>query len=53
MRWSQRPQLSRIVLRAARSAPAAVVAHLERWAKKDYAIPSIYYTFLRDVDLRG
>ena len=28
-----RPALSRIVLRAARSAPARVAAHLERWAK--------------------
>ncbi len=32
-RQSQRRQLSRLVLRAARVAPAPVVAHLERWAK--------------------
>src|SRR5215204_2008169 len=32
-RQSQRPWLSRLVLRAARAAPATVVAHLERWAK--------------------
>src|SRR3954468_8187427 len=32
-RQSQRPWLSRSVLRAARLAPATVVAHLERWAK--------------------
>src|SRR5215217_6180291 len=31
-RQSQRPWLSRSVLRAARLAPATVVAHLERWA---------------------
>jgi hypothetical protein len=31
-RQSQRPWLSRSVLRAARLAPAMVVAHLERWA---------------------
>src|SRR5688572_29587992 len=30
----QRPWLSRLVLRAARAAPATVVAHLERSAKK-------------------
>jgi hypothetical protein len=29
-----RPWLSRLVLRAARAAPATVVAHLERWARK-------------------
>src|SRR5687767_4173550 len=32
-RQSQRPWLSRLVLRAARAAPATVVAHLERWAE--------------------
>jgi hypothetical protein len=32
-RQSQRPQPSRLVLRAARAAPATVVAHLELWAK--------------------
>src|SRR5687767_10241019 len=36
-RQSQRPGLSRLVLRAARAAPAPVVAHLERWAKKNPA----------------
>jgi hypothetical protein len=35
-RQSQRPWLSRLVLRAARAAPATVVAHLERWAKYDH-----------------
>jgi hypothetical protein len=33
-RQSQRPWLSRLVLRAARAAPATVVAHLERSAKE-------------------
>src|SRR5215217_8058119 len=40
-RQSQRPWLSRSVLRAARLAPATVVAHLERSAKMPKAFATI------------
>src|SRR5688500_13057818 len=55
-RQSQRPWLSRLVLRAARDAPATVVAHLERWAKYDEEIhsPPVTVPFYSPVcDLRG
>jgi hypothetical protein len=45
-RQSRRTWLSRLVLRAARAAPAAVVAHLERWAKMKRVVAICVVGFL-------
>ena len=56
-RQSQRPWLSRLVLRAARVAPATVVAHLERSAKKSAIIEKLRFDYPRAIhhkkDVRG